>query len=193
MRKVSRRGLEIGLYTCLSLGLLDLVALNVWIVPSMEASATASKAPATARTRADAASTESRPEAAKPVVAPRATAKEDAAPRPMRGLLPEVRFATGQHRLSPVFKRALGEVAKRLATHPEAELDLVGHCDRRGSARLNRLLSQRRADVVKRELIRLGVAAKRLHARGAGASQPAARGEGEEAWAKNRRVQLRWR
>lgn len=65
-----------------------------------------------------------------------------------------------------------------------------GHCDDRGTTEYNLALGQRRADSVARYLVGLGVAPSRVQAVSYGEERPAATGEGESAWAQNRRVEI---
>ncbi len=57
---------------------------------------------------------------------------------------------------------------KYLEQKPAAQLVLTGHADRRGSARVNQALSERRANEVKQFLVDNGVPAASIEARGAG-------------------------
>jgi outer membrane protein OmpA-like peptidoglycan-associated protein len=65
-----------------------------------------------------------------------------------------------------------------------------GHTDSTGSDAYNQALSQRRADAVLNYLVRKGVPANRLTARGFGKSSPVASNDTREGRALNRRVEL---
>jgi len=69
----------------------------------------------------------------------------------------------------------LREVARILRAHPSVKIEVQGHTDGLGDAARNMALSQGRAEVVRAFLIKEGVAAARLRARGYGATQPRAR------------------
>ncbi|MCK6530770.1 OmpA family protein [Myxococcota bacterium] len=69
-------------------------------------------------------------------------------------------------------------------------LEVQGHTDERGSDEYNLRLSQARAEAVRAYLVRSGIDASRLEARGYGESQPKVDGHDESAWAANRRVQF---
>ena len=72
-----------------------------------------------------------------------------------------------------------------------AKVEVSGHTDASGSAKLNRALSQRRAEVVSAYLASKGVAADKLVAKGYGSEMPRAGNEAPEGRARNRRVELK--
>ena len=81
--------------------------------------------------------------------------------------------------------------AKRLATKKGLALSLEGHADERGGREYNLALGQKRAEAVAKQLSLLGVPAAQVEPVSYGKERPAAQGHNEEAWAKNRRVELR--
>ena len=81
--------------------------------------------------------------------------------------------------------------AKRLKARPQAVLNLEGHTDERGGREYNLALGQRRAEAVAKSLTLLGAQANQVEAVSFGKERPAVQGGGEEAWAKNRRVELK--
>ena len=85
----------------------------------------------------------------------------------------------------------LGQVARVLGEHPEITLVRVeGHTDSRGGSAANQRLSEQRAAAVLDFLVENGVEPERLESEGYGESRPLDKRENEEAWAKNRRVDL---
>jgi outer membrane protein OmpA-like peptidoglycan-associated protein len=83
-------------------------------------------------------------------------------------------------------------VASTLKAHPEFELVYIeGHADNRGDDGYNLGLSQRRVEKVVQELVKKGVEAKRLKAKGYGEYCPLVQAENEDAWARNRRVEFK--
>jgi peptidoglycan-associated lipoprotein len=64
---------------------------------------------------------------------------------------------------------------------------VAGNTDNRGSDEYNLALGQRRAAEVKRYLIARGIDASRIDVVSFGEERPAASGDNEDAWAKNRR------
>jgi len=81
--------------------------------------------------------------------------------------------------------------AKRLNNNKKLALALEGHTDERGGREYNLALGQRRAEAVAKSLTLLGVGAAQVEAVSFGKERPAAQGSTEEAWSKNRRVELK--
>lgn len=82
-------------------------------------------------------------------------------------------------------------IAELILAHPEYVLvHIEGHTDDTGQPEWNPILSQWRADAVKKKLVEFGVPAERLDAKGFGYSRPLTPGKTEEARAKNRRVEF---
>ncbi len=82
---------------------------------------------------------------------------------------------------------AVGEWFK---ANPGHALFLAGHADKRGTPEYNRALGERRADAVREYLVGLGISANVLYATSYGSDRPAVDGDTEEAYAKNRRVEI---
>jgi peptidoglycan-associated lipoprotein len=74
-----------------------------------------------------------------------------------------------------------------LQANPMLRVEVVGHCDERGSDEYNLALGNRRALAAKQYLVTRGVAADRISTRSMGEEQPMQAGSTEEAWAMNRR------
>ncbi|HNN90995.1 MAG TPA: OmpA family protein [Pseudomonadota bacterium] len=84
----------------------------------------------------------------------------------------------------------LREVARILRAHPSVKIEVQGHTDGVGDAERNLALSQGRAEAVRAFLIKDGVAAAQLRARGYGATHPRASNDTPDGRAKNRRVEF---
>ncbi len=69
-------------------------------------------------------------------------------------------------------------------------LRIAGHTDDRGSDEYNLALGQRRAAAVQRYLTSRGLDASRFETVSFGKERPAAQGENEDAWSKNRRAEF---
>ena len=107
-------------------------------------------------------------------------------------ILDKIYFAHGRAKIEARSNPLLDQVARVLRDHPDVLLvEVGGHTDARGSAVTNTALSQARAEAVVGALIRRGVAAERLQARGYGPSRPVAPNTTRAGREKNRRVEFR--
>lgn len=89
-------------------------------------------------------------------------------------------------------KSTAADDAKRLREYKAEDNVLVeGHCDERGTVEYNLALGDRRANSVKAYLTNAGIKKKRISAKSYGKERPAAQGSNEDAWAKNRRAELK--
>lgn len=79
----------------------------------------------------------------------------------------------------------------RIIRSGSGDYAVAGYCDERGDDAYNAALGERRAKAVFNYLVTLGIAPERLRAISYGEEYPADPGHSEEAWAKNRRVQIR--
>lgn len=89
--------------------------------------------------------------------------------------------------LNDTARATLAANLEKLKANPKAVLRIEGHSDDRGSDDYNLALSERRAQSAKKYLQALGFPAEKLSVLGYGEERPAAKGEGDEIWAKNRR------
>jgi len=86
---------------------------------------------------------------------------------------------------------AIESYARVLIADPSRRMVIEGHADQRGGREYNLALGQKRAEAVLRALVMLGVNEARLESVSFGEERPAVAGTGEEAWAQNRRVELK--
>ena len=137
-----------------------------------------------------------RPKPAPPPPAPPPVAKKPApAPPPAppvqeRLVLRGVNFATNSAEIDPGSAVVLDVAADQLRGRSGVNVAIEGHTDSTGSDAYNQALSQRRADSVRSYLVRKGVPAERLTARGFGESNPVASNDTADGRALNRRVEL---
>jgi outer membrane protein OmpA-like peptidoglycan-associated protein len=97
-------------------------------------------------------------------------------------------FPSGSAQLTD---RAIASLKQLAAEVPAgASLAIAGHTDSQGADDANRLLSQRRADAVRRALAAAGIAPSRLRAVGKGETDPVAENTTESGRARNRRVEI---
>jgi len=84
----------------------------------------------------------------------------------------------------------LDRVYNMLKKNPNIEIELSGHTDNTGSAKLNIELSQKRSDGIKQYLVNKGIDAKRLESKGYGGARPIASNKSESTRKLNRRVEF---
>jgi len=77
-----------------------------------------------------------------------------------------------------------------IAGNGEVSVRLEGHADERGSREYNIALGDRRAQSVRRVLLFQGASVDQVETVSYGEEQPVMSGHTEEAWSKNRRVEL---
>jgi peptidoglycan-associated lipoprotein len=99
-------------------------------------------------------------------------------------------FAFDDFHLSPKAKEVLRRTAEWLKRHPENLVEIQGHCDERGTEKLNTVLGKQRAVQAKRYLVELGIGEERLLAVSYGERVPADARHHEGAWAQNRRAEF---
>ncbi len=94
--------------------------------------------------------------------------------------------------VSSEYDRALEAHANYLKKHSAQGLTirLEGHADERGTPEYNVALGERRANAIKKVLMLKGVPSEHLNVISYGEERPAVDGHDEDAWAKNRRVEL---
>jgi OmpA-OmpF porin, OOP family len=106
-------------------------------------------------------------------------------------VLDTIRFEVGDSDIHPDAHSLLNQVALTLRANPEIEhVRIEGHTDDTGPREINMALSQRRALAVKHYLVQRGVSPKRLVLRSYGPDRPRETGKGNQARAKNRRVEF---
>jgi outer membrane protein OmpA-like peptidoglycan-associated protein len=102
-----------------------------------------------------------------------------------------VNFATNQADILPQYRVQLDELGKALQRMAVLSFEISGHTDQRGSEDHNMRLSERRAESIRRYLIdRFGMASTRLLAMGYGASALLDPHNTQDAWDRNRRVEV---
>ncbi|MFZ6000913.1 MAG: OmpA family protein [Bacteroidota bacterium] len=100
-------------------------------------------------------------------------------------------FELGKSKIAASSYPELDQVAAMLTTYPKMIIQLEGHTDFRGDAKLNMKLSQERVDAVKNYLVGKGVAKNKVKTKAFGGTVPLSRENTEEGHAMNRRVEVR--
>jgi len=94
--------------------------------------------------------------------------------------------------LKPEARAVLERNAAHLQANKQFKVQLEGHTDDRGGREYNLALGQKRAETVRRALTLLGVSDAQLEAVSFGKEKPAVSGADESAYAKNRRVEIKY-
>jgi OOP family OmpA-OmpF porin len=106
-------------------------------------------------------------------------------------VLPTIRFGAGSTNLAPGSSPVLNKVAEILKQNPEVTIEIGGHTDNEGPARLNRKISLDRAEEVKGYLAARGVPTARMVTKGYGEVHPIASNRHAEGRVQNRRIELK--
>jgi outer membrane protein OmpA-like peptidoglycan-associated protein len=101
-----------------------------------------------------------------------------------------INFDTDKATIKPESKTIVDQIVKLLEDNPGLKISIEGHTDSTGTAARNKTLSQQRAESVVSALVKAGIDAKRLSAKGWGQDNPLADNKTEEGRAKNRRVEI---
>lgn len=122
-----------------------------------------------------------------------APAPRPAAPAPVAPVVAQtyiVFFDFDKSVLTPEAKKVLERAAQDVRVGRGARIQVVGHADRSGSNSYNQRLSERRASIVKGELVRLGVTGGQIATRGAGETEPRVPTADGVREAQNRRAEI---
>ncbi len=104
----------------------------------------------------------------------------------------KILFKSGKAEIEPSSMLILREIADFLKDHKEIKkVRIEGYTDSVGSAALNKRISQKRAEAVRRALISMGVEQERLEAVGFGEANPIAPNSTPAGRALNRRVEFK--
>jgi outer membrane protein OmpA-like peptidoglycan-associated protein len=99
-------------------------------------------------------------------------------------------FDVGQARLKPGGERRIANVARFMREGGERKIVIEGFTDNTGSAAFNQRLSERRAQAVRDALVKQGIDAERIEARGLGPQNPVASNDNASGRSLNRRVEI---
>lgn len=110
----------------------------------------------------------------------------------VRQTLRGVTFVTGSAQLTEQAEVVLDVQANKLMQRPGLPVEIAGFASATGNPERNMVLSQQRADAVRSFLIRRGVSAEVITARGYGENNPVASNDTREGRAANQRIELRF-
>jgi len=99
-------------------------------------------------------------------------------------------FDPGSAKLKADVQKYLGRLMEFVNQDPAKSILIEGHTDNRGGIKLNRQLSEKRAEAVRAALVAKGVSAERITVAGRADENPIAPNETAEGRARNRRVEI---
>ena len=95
--------------------------------------------------------------------------------------------------VKPEYQGLVDQHARFLQANKGRSISLEGNTDERGSREYNLALGQKRAEAVRRAMTLVGASDAQIEAVSFGEEKPAVQGSSEDAYAKNRRVEVRYR
>ena len=101
-----------------------------------------------------------------------------------------INFAFDSAKFTDGTPPVLDSIVEILMAYPKANFSVEGHCDNKGSKKVNQKISDKRANAVVEYLTNSGIAESRLTARGFGESTPIDSNDTREGRANNRRVEI---
>lgn len=101
-----------------------------------------------------------------------------------------IKFDVSKATIKPESMGTINYVAKMMTEHPDLKFCIEGHTDSDGADAENQTLSEKRAEVVRKELIKIGIDSNRLTSKGWGETKPIADNITAEGKAQNRRVEF---
>lgn len=127
------------------------------------------------------------------VVPPTPVAPPVVSIKPEQPAIPSIRlnihFDHDKSFIKSAYRSELTRAAEFLSNYPTMDALVEGHTDSNGDATYNEMLSQRRAEAVRRALVKsYNISPTRLHAKGYGESRPVADNSTAQGRAENRRV-----
>ncbi len=95
--------------------------------------------------------------------------------------------------VKPEYQSLVDQHARFLQSNQGRSISLEGNTDERGSREYNLALGQKRAEAVRRAMTLVGASDVQIEAVSFGEEKPAVQGSSEDAYAQNRRVEIRYR
>ncbi len=99
-------------------------------------------------------------------------------------------FATNKTYILPQSEQSMSDLANFLTENQGVTIHITGHTDAVGTDEANQILSEGRANAVKADLVKRGIAGERITTEGKGEKEPVANNDTEEGRALNRRVEF---
>ncbi len=101
-----------------------------------------------------------------------------------------IKFDVNKATIKPESAGTINYVFKMMQDNLDLRFSVEGHTDSDGEDAANQTLSEKRAEAVRAELIKLGISADRLTSKGWGESKPMTGNDTPEGKAQNRRVEF---
>ncbi|MGL4767087.1 MAG: OmpA family protein [Formosimonas sp.] len=102
-----------------------------------------------------------------------------------------INFASGSASIPLANQAVLSQAAQRLKAQKDFSFEISGHADNKGTAQSNLALSDKRAQAVREFLVKQGVPATNVTAKGYGDASPVADNSTETGRLKNRRIEYK--
>ncbi len=128
--------------------------------------------------------------APEPVPEPTPAPQEPAEAAPVAPLSYMVFFDFDKSAITPEARSVLETAVQNAKENNVVRIDVTGHADRAGSDEYNMRLSKRRADAVKKELVKLGISAAEIATEAKGESDPLVPTDDGVREPQNRRVEI---
>ena len=109
--------------------------------------------------------------------------------KPPRFVLSGIEFDTGKATIRPESFPRLDSVVEYMTHVPSSKIEIAGHTDNKGNAKMNKTLSEKRAQACRDYLISKGIDGGRVTAVGYGDERPIAPNTTEEGRQQNRRIE----
>ncbi len=117
----------------------------------------------------------------------------DTVPEAMKrftGSIRGITFRSGRATIKQESIKILDEAIEVLNAYPDVRIEVGGHTDSVGSAKLNQAVSQKRAQAVKNYLVQKGITQDRIEVKGYGEANPIAPNKTRRGRARNRRIEF---
>lgn len=105
--------------------------------------------------------------------------------------LKDINFDFDRSDIRELDKPKLQAIADFMKAYPQANVQIEGHCDERGTVEYNLALGERRAHAAQSYLVTLGTSEARLSSISYGKERPKVQGVDEETWLINRRCEFK--
>jgi Mg-chelatase subunit ChlD len=110
--------------------------------------------------------------------------------KPGNSIAVNIFFDPGKSLVKSNQKAEIERILQVITQYPNQKFEIRGHTDDTGNEKTNLILSQKRADAIKTELIKKGIEPKRISAKGLGKQMPVADNKSKEGRLLNRRIEL---